>query len=164
MTRNKTKGQPSHDNVTLEENEKDGNVRKDGVSFEKDPITLPKFVTMQDGSVVSSSSSAMVVNASLPYSGTATKITASSYSSKPINHLLRERCSDTWNREAEELMEALCLDASMLLLSSQSMAMNLSPSQLETVETVLQLQLKAVDTAKKIHGRLMSQTSRHEES
>jgi hypothetical protein len=54
-------------------------------------------------------------------------------------------------------MDALCLDASMLLLSPHSLAMNLSPCQLEAVETVLKNQLDAVSQAKNIHSRLMAE-------
>ena len=77
---------------------------------------------------------------------------------KPIELLLKERCDDTLSQQSEELMDALCLDPSMLLLSPHALAMNLSPSQLEAVDTVLKNQLNAVAQAKIIHDRLMAKT------
>lgn len=141
--------------------EKTSQHQVDGMVEEPMPMTTSTFVTMSDGTVVSCQqylqSSSSLSWSSKPTMVESTCTTASnSNRTKSINHLLRDRCNDTWNRESEELMEALCLDASMLLLSPQSMALNLSPSQLETVETVLNLQLKAVETAKTIHARLMS--------
>mmetsp|Transcript_19377 Transcript_19377/g.24410 ORF Transcript_19377/g.24410 Transcript_19377/m.24410 type:complete len:140 (+) Transcript_19377:3-422(+) len=59
----------------------------------------------------------------------------------------------------EAVMESLCLDASMLLLSPHGMAMELSPSQLDVIEDVLHQQLGAVAEARQIHHRLMSQMS-----
>uniref|UniRef100_A0A7S4JBL1 Uncharacterized protein n=1 Tax=Odontella aurita TaxID=265563 RepID=A0A7S4JBL1_9STRA len=57
--------------------------------------------------------------------------------------------------EAE--MESLCLDTSMLLLTPHGMAMKLSPSQLDVVENVLEQQLAAVQQARRIQSRLLSQ-------
>eukprot|EP01083_Nonionella_stella_P293025 996570_1 len=96
----------------------------------------------------------------------------SSSISKPIQTLLRDRCLQTHKNvsnstnsdsaqmsEAEEVMESLCLDASMLLLPPHGLAMNLSPSQLEAVENVLMIQISAVREAKDIHRRLMTSNS-----
>lgn len=57
--------------------------------------------------------------------------------------------------EAE--MESLCLDRSMLLLTPHGMAMKLSPSQLDVIESVLESQLAAVHEARRIQDRLLSQ-------
>jgi hypothetical protein len=151
--KSKTKNKhDNHQNEMLVDKQNDKTSHLDVVM---EPMTVARFVTMQNGTVVSSSDHVLK---SVVESGSSkfTKNPGSTFGTKPINHLLRERCNDTWNRESEELLEALCLDASMLLLSPQSMALNLSPCQLETVETVLKLQLKAVETAKNIHARLMT--------
>lgn len=57
----------------------------------------------------------------------------------------------------ESEMESLCLDTSMLLLTSHGMAMQLSPSQLDVIENVLENQLAAVQEARGIQSRLLSQ-------
>eukprot|EP00560_Eucampia_antarctica_P000576 CAMPEP_0197837798 /NCGR_PEP_ID=MMETSP1437-20131217/33347_1 /TAXON_ID=49252 ORGANISM="Eucampia antarctica, Strain CCMP1452" /NCGR_SAMPLE_ID=MMETSP1437 /ASSEMBLY_ACC=CAM_ASM_001096 /LENGTH=124 /DNA_ID=CAMNT_0043445141 /DNA_START=242 /DNA_END=616 /DNA_ORIENTATION=+ len=59
--------------------------------------------------------------------------------------------------QSEAVMESLCLDASMLLLTPHGMAMHLSPCQIEAVETVLMNQLDAVQNAKTIQSRLHSE-------
>ena len=82
-----------------------------------------------------------------------------------IQSMLRDRClqstfvntNDSTIVTSEAIMESLCLDASMLLLSSHGMAMELSPSQLDVIEKVLYQQINAVEEARKIHQRLMSQ-------
>eukprot|EP00980_Cylindrotheca_fusiformis_P028264 scaffold22589_cov138-Cylindrotheca_fusiformis.AAC.27 len=56
--------------------------------------------------------------------------------------------------EVEATMDALCLDASMLLYTPHGMALNLSPSQLDVVENVLQKQLVAVREARGIKSRM----------
>jgi len=81
---------------------------------------------------------------------------------KSIETLMRDRCiqSTTQNENqhitvsAEAILESLCLHASMLLLSPQKMAMELSPSQLDVLETVLYQQMEAVKGAHQIHDRL----------
>ena len=117
-----------------------------------EPLTKPKFLTMEDGTMVSDIP--QVVKNSLPL-----KLpTFMGVDKKPIELLLKDICDDTLCQQSEELMDALCLDASMLLLSPHALAMNLSPSQLEAVETVLKIQLDAVSQAKGIHSRLMAKT------
>jgi hypothetical protein len=52
------------------------------------------------------------------------------------------------------VMDALCLDVSMLLYTPHGMALNLSPSQLEAVQAVLENQLVFVQEARKIQNRM----------
>lgn len=61
----------------------------------------------------------------------------------------------------DSMMEALCLDASMLLLSAHGMAMNLSPSQLDVVQVVLERQQAALQTARDIQARLLQKNAHH---
>ena len=114
------------------------------------PISKPLFRTMEDGTIVSGGQDTPKLTIS-----TSQHVTTGIPPEKSIDHLLRERCDDT----LEEVMESLCLDASMLLLSPHALAMKLSPSQLEVIEKVLENQLKAVAQAKQIHDRLLSKPS-----
>mmetsp|Transcript_36859 Transcript_36859/g.77320 ORF Transcript_36859/g.77320 Transcript_36859/m.77320 type:complete len:227 (+) Transcript_36859:201-881(+) len=53
------------------------------------------------------------------------------------------------------VMESLCLDPSMLLLSPHGMAMEMSPCQLDAIESILNHQLNATKEARKIQSRLL---------
>jgi ankyrin repeat protein len=120
---------------------------------DQDPITKPKVFTMEDGTIVSD-------HRNITNMDQATSPSAILHvDEKSIQHLLRERCDDTLSHKSEEVMESLCLDASMLLLSPHALAMKLSPSQLEAVEVVLKNQLDAVVQAKEIHSRLLGKSS-----
>ncbi|KAL3934501.1 MAG: hypothetical protein SGBAC_009799 [Bacillariaceae sp.] len=55
--------------------------------------------------------------------------------------------------EIDAVMDALCLEASMLLYSPHGMALNLSPSQLDAVQGILEKQLVAVTEARSIQDR-----------
>ena len=61
------------------------------------------------------------------------------------------------NLDVDAIIEALCLDASMLLLSPQEMALNLSPCQLDAIAGVLRNQIQAVKEARTIQTRLRNQ-------
>lgn len=52
------------------------------------------------------------------------------------------------------VMDALCLDISMLLYTPHGMALNLSPSQLDAIQDILQKQLIAVQEARNIQDRV----------
>jgi hypothetical protein len=56
--------------------------------------------------------------------------------------------------EVDFAMRALCLDMSMLLYTPHRMAIDLSPSQLDAVEDILERQLKGIHEARGIQGRL----------
>lgn len=53
-----------------------------------------------------------------------------------------------------DILDALCLDASQLLLPAQGMALHLSPSQLDVIDGVLERQREAVRQARDIQQRL----------
>lgn len=114
-------------------------------------VAKPKFVTMDDGTMVSDEKKY------IPEQDSQATIKFSTHE-KTIHDLLKERCDDTLSQKSEELMEALCLDVKMLLYSPHALAMHLSPSQLEAVETVLKNQLQAVTQAKEIHSRLLQES------
>jgi hypothetical protein len=59
----------------------------------------------------------------------------------------------------DAVMDSLCLNATMLLLTSHGMAMGLSPSQLDAIESILGTQMGAVHEAKKIQARIRLEKS-----
>jgi hypothetical protein len=60
-----------------------------------------------------------------------------------------------YDDNAATIMESLCLDTYMLLLSSHGMAMEMSPCQLDAIELILTKQLNASKEARKIQSRLL---------
>ena len=151
---NVTKTNNQQEHVTNREH--DGSVRiiqkNHAVQNQAVELSKPKFVTMEDGTIVSEKQRVVDSPSWLNLER------AKGLDQKPIELLLKEICDDTLSQQSEELMDALCLDPSMLLLSPHALAMNLSPSQLEAVDTVLKNQLNAVAQAKIIHDRLMAKT------
>jgi hypothetical protein len=71
------------------------------------------------------------------------------------------RNTTDYDLDVDSVMEALCLDNSMLLLSPHSMALNLSPSQLDAVGAVLRNQVGAVEQAQEIQSRLLQKSPGH---
>lgn len=61
--------------------------------------------------------------------------------------------------DVDAIIEALCLDASMLLLGPREMALKLSPCQLDAIAAVLRNQIQAVKEARVIQARLRDQPS-----
>ena len=57
------------------------------------------------------------------------------------------------------LMESLCLDPAMLLLSPHGMAIEMSPCQIDAIETILKQQLRATEEAQQIQKRLLDKQS-----
>ena len=83
--------------------------------------------------------------------------TESNNNNKDTNRQDKELIPPSLNSSnSEAVMEALCLDSSMLLLTPHEMALYLSPSQLEAVEKVLLNQLNSVKVATSIQSRLRS--------
>ena len=141
---------------------------EEGTQFDKDAspgstetntFSKPAFKTLNDGTIVPSDDQSQHVQHQSDNYITIRK------DEKSIEILMKERClqstisslQDELNGgTSEAILESLCMDASMLLFSSQKMAMELSPSQLDVVETVLHQQLEAVVSARQIHKRLMT--------
>ena len=114
------------------------------------PIEKPKFITLHDGSIVADTNDTPAKDPSVmkdTFLGEDPK--------EEIQEMLENVCSNPNKKMEPAIMESLCLDASMLLLSPHGMAMKLSPSQLEAVESVLKSQMSAVQQAKKIHANLL---------
>lgn len=116
-------------------------------------LTKPVFLTLPDGTLVSGRSGKREMENEVP-------VISILQEQKSLDHLLIERCIPTSDSKSSHdqilsMMRSLCLDPSMLLLNPQEMAMKLSPSQLEAIETILKKQLDAIMQAREIHNRLM---------
>ena len=61
--------------------------------------------------------------------------------------------------EIDSVMDALCLDLSMLLYTPHGMALNLSPSQLDAIHSILEKQMMAVQEARNIQNRMHTATN-----
>ena len=65
----------------------------------------------------------------------------------PVTRTTGDEITDT---DIDAVMDALCLDVSMLLLTPHGMALNLSPSQLEAVQQILEKQIRTVHEARQL--------------
>lgn len=148
--------------------------KKEESSLATEPLTLPRFQTLPDGSLVKNIADIGQIQVILdtheqPVVAEETNEGAS-FNTKSADEMLRERIrareggpilpavpkedesyDDT---DVDAVMDSLCLDASMLLLNSHGMAMNLSPSQLEAIASILNKQMQSVQEAKAIQERL----------
>ena len=130
-------------------------------SQEPEALSSPRVVTLQDGTVIST-------NRRLPDDiadgadgdnpvFASKSLGEETNKDKSISDMLRDRCSDRGvQAEVEVIMDSLCLDPAMLLLSSHGMALDLSPCQLEAIESILTMQMAAIQEAKTIQARIRS--------
>ena len=73
------------------------------------------------------------------------------------NDMFRQRFGergDIISSEVDSVMDALLLDVSMLLYTPHGMALNLSPSQLDAIQGILEKQMGAVKEAREIQLRM----------
>ena len=139
---------------------------------EPEMLASPRVVTLQDGTVISTNERTTydvpdgdngdnsTFASTLPI-GEETK----KESDKSINDMLRDRCRERrMQAEVEAIMDSLCLDPTMLLLSSHGMALDLSPCQLEAVESILTMQMTAIQEAKTIQARIRSTSEENNSS
>jgi hypothetical protein len=85
--------------------------------------------------------------------------TLSDPSSNTAQPTVQRRKEVATDLDVDAIIEALCLDTSMLLLNPQDMAVDLSPCQLDAVAAILRNQLQAVKEARTIQVRLRNQES-----
>lgn len=132
-------------------------------------LASPRVVTLQDGTVISTNERTAYdvadgdnsTFASTSPTGEETK----KESDKSINDMLRDRCRERrMQAEVGAIMDSLCLDPTMLLLSSHGMALDLSPCQLEAVESILTMQMTAIQEAKTIQARIRSTSEENNSS
>jgi hypothetical protein len=166
--------------------------------FEKEKNTsAPRFVTLADGTVISSKGVLRETDHLLNDDSIRTigmKTDAITVDDDNVDHatlsmdrMLRERYQEPLGRSStkngsskqnvstsgngggddtvkmEAVLDSLCLDPSMLLLTPHGMAMKLSPSQLDAIDNVLIIQMDAVKEARQIQRRLLSQAT-HEDT
>lgn len=115
------------------------------------------FITLQDGTVVSKKSdhnSLVQDNAHFLESDVHHNVNPDSRV-EPLQSILQSTSGSNSNDEVAAVMESLCIEPSMLLLSAHGMAMLMSPCQLDTIESILTHQLNATKEAKRIQSRLL---------
>ena len=132
-------------------------------SQEPEALSSPRVVTLQDGTVISTNRRLPddIANEadgdSLVFASKSLGEETNKDSDKSISDMLRDRCSDRGvQSEVEVIMDSLCLDPAMMLLSSHGMALDLSPCQLEAIESILTMQMAAIQEAKTIQARIRS--------
>ena len=127
---------------------------------EPEMLASPRVVTLQDGTVISTNERTTYDVAdgdNSTFASTSIGEETKKESDKSINDMLRDRCRERrMQAEVEAIMDSLCLDPTMLLLSSHGMALDLSPCQLEAVESILTMQMTAIQEAKTIQARIRS--------
>ncbi len=115
---------------------------------EREQRNMVHFMTLSDGK------KAVRVEGGLE-STDQTPLMLFSHPHRSADELFRERfqngriCS-----EVDSVLRALCLDMSMLLYTPHGMAIDLSPSQLDAIQDILEKQLHAVHDARAIQERL----------
>jgi ankyrin repeat protein len=121
------------------------NQRGDGLLVNSSP-----FITLQDGRVVSktqqSDSLETVCSDDAP-----TEVNENDLTPRSLQTVLQSQSEF----DIEAKMESLCLDPSQLFLTSHGMAMELSPCQLEAMQSILEHQLNATKEAQDIQKRLL---------
>ncbi|KAL7445096.1 hypothetical protein ACHAXM_011824 [Skeletonema potamos] len=109
------------------------------------------FITLHDGRVISKSQSPEDVTSN--FEGSMEKLISVNPAPKTLESILQS--NSRYDDNAATIMESLCLDTYMLLLSSHGMAMEMSPCQLDAIELILTKQLNASKEARKIQSRLL---------
>eukprot|EP00985_Skeletonema_marinoi_P013269 scaffold6564_cov179-Skeletonema_marinoi.AAC.4 len=137
------------ENTTQSERPRDG-WRVDTKSNVPSTSTSP-FITLQDGRVISKSQTPEDVPCE---DDSADKLMHVSPAPKTLESILQS--NSRYCDSAATTMESLCLDPSMLLLSAHGMAMEMSPCQLDAIESILTNQLRASKEAQKIQSRLLN--------
>ena len=133
-------------------------------------VSVPFVKTLSDGTIVTSVNQEQNVQEPQDLRKRVSSVSKDSSQIMLMQTMLKDRCSQSTTIKhisststSEAILESLCLDASMLLLSSHGMAMELSPCQLDAIEQVLNQQLDAVADARQIHHRLMAHMKRDSE-
>ena len=120
---------------------------------------IPPFITtLQDGTVISRNAELISHIETHDYDSSSLDDADKLNTNKEVKSLERIlQSTKTSNRDSDmtALMESLCLDPSMLLLSPHGMAI-MSPCQLDTIESVLKHQLNATKEAQRIQRKLLN--------
>ena len=124
----------------------------------QDPSSSPFITTLQDGTVISRNAKLISHIETHDYDSSSLDDADKLNTNKEVKSLERIlQSTKTSNRDSDmtALMESLCLDPSMLLLSPHGMAI-MSPCQLDTIESVLKHQLNATKEAQQIQRKLLN--------
>jgi hypothetical protein len=117
------------------------------------------FITLQDGTVISRNAEHIShVDTHHDDDSSSLDDTNKLNNNKEVKSLERIlQSTKTSNRDSDmtSLMESLCLDPSMLLLSPHGMAI-MSPCQLDAIESILTHQLNATKEAQRIQRKLLN--------
>jgi len=126
---------------------------------ESTSVNTSPFITLQDGSIVSKSQKAEHTSSIPDDSASSSNDATSDKPTKPktLQSILQSTSASSVTTEDDiaATMESLCLDPSMLLLSPHGMAMEMSPCQLDAIESILTHQLRATKEAQNIQSRLL---------
>ncbi|KAL3791555.1 hypothetical protein ACHAW5_000858 [Stephanodiscus triporus] len=132
----------------------------------KCPIKSSPFITLQDGTVVSKyqksefDAQISVLADNLCINDVNSDESKISKEAKTFQRILQSTNTLSSNDDdIAALMESLCLDPAMLLLSPHGMAIEMSPCQLDAIGTILKQQLRATKEAQQIQRRLFDKQS-----
>ncbi|CAJ1921383.1 unnamed protein product [Cylindrotheca closterium] len=139
-TRDQAQSSPQHEE--LEEKEEACEELQEGKEAEDDALQLK---TLSDGTIAVSVQGQVEENKPVPI--LPTRVRKDSIDEMFQKHLKGK------SPENDAVMDALCLEASMLLYTPHGMALNLSPSQLDAIQGILERQLVAVREARNIQDR-----------
>jgi len=117
------------------------------------PSTVPTFITLMNGSLISAQDASFTATGEEDVSHLPNSTSQPSPSRTKVE---KDNTNLIYQKFLELCPEAgsLCLDPSMLLLTSQNMAILLSPCQLEAIERLLEKQLESTREAQQIHKRV----------
>ncbi len=117
------------------------------------PSTVPTFITLINGSVISTQDASFTGAGEDDVSripNCTTEVSPSRTNTQKDNgNLIHQKFLELCPEA-----DSLCLDPSMLFLTSQNMAILLSPCQLEVVKRLLEKQLESTREAQQIHKRV----------
>ena len=117
------------------------------------------FTTLQDGTIISRTTQKTdYVSAKDELSVLDDDVKSSSEvaaNPKSLESILQSTSQASNGDDIAAIMESLCLDPTMLLLSPHGMAIDCSPCQLEAMQLILSHQLKAAKEAQMIQSRLL---------
>ena len=125
-------------------------------------IKSSPFLTLQDGTVISkhhkaeSDSRTGILADNFSIDSIHSDKSAINKDAKTFQKILQSTNTISNNDDdIGALMESLCLDPAMLLLSPHGMAIEMSPCQLDAIESILNHQLRATNEAQRIQKRLL---------
>jgi hypothetical protein len=143
----KKKKQTRRSKQDQEQPKKDSSTANSSSFDTSDKDDAMRLTTLADGTV------AVVVHGEEPERPNLRLPASINMQDPSVKEMFRRRFEGA-SAKVEAVMDALCLDVSMLLYTPHGMALNLSPSQLDAVQAVLENQLVFVQEARKIQNRM----------